>query len=739
MANPKLVVCLAAAMAVFIGAGCLAGWSPAGTNLKTQWATDVSPTHVLPEYPRPQMTRANWLSLNGLWEFAAAKDGDKPPIGQTLAEQILVPFPVESSLSGLGRHESQMWYRRTFDVPTAWSGQNVILHFGAVDWQCTVTLNGRQIGSHRGGYDRFSYDITSALKATGPQELIVYVNDPTDAGPQARGKQVLNPADIWFTASSGIWQTVWIEPVPASRISSVKTVPDIDAGLLRVNVEVTNAKRGDTVRVVAKDGATIVGQGEQPFGSAMTIAIPGAHLWTVDDPFLYTLSVGLYRGGNKVDEIGSYFGMRKISIGKDARGITRILFNNQFVFQVGPLDQGFWPDGLYTAPTDDALRFDIEATKKLGFNMTRKHIKVEPERWYYWCDKLGLLVWQDMPSPGAGNQDAHIQFEKELERMVQGLWNHPSIVMWVPFNEGWGEYDAARIAKRVKQMDPSRLVDNASGWNDAGAGDVVDMHIYPGPNSPSPEANRAAVCGEFGDTWAYYPGHVWTRAGYNYVATRSPEEITHRYETQLRTAYALKDTPGMSACVYCEITDVEVEQAGFLSYDRKIYKLDPVRQALFTKGQFPTPPSVTMVAPTSENQSTTWKYTLSQPTSNWMLPEFDDSSWTQGSGAFGQGSGGAPYRTGWSGADIWLRRSFTANAVGGVTCLRLRHDEDVDAYLNGALAVSEPGFTSTWWNYDVLPSASTALKVGTNVLAIHCHQTSGAQIIDAGVGYHAAS
>ncbi|HEY3412565.1 MAG TPA: glycoside hydrolase family 2 TIM barrel-domain containing protein [Armatimonadota bacterium] len=724
-------------MGAFCGSFAWAAWSPAGSNLTTPWTAQVSPSNALPEYPRPQMTRANWLSLNGLWEFAAAKDGDTPPIGKTLPEQILVPFPVESSLSGLGRHESQMWYRRTFDVPSGWAGQHVILHFGAIDWQCSVTLNGRQIGSHRGGYDRFSFDITSSLNPTGPQELIVYVADPTDSGPQARGKQVLNPTDIWFSPSSGIWQTVWLEPVPVSRISSVKAVPDIDAGLLRVNAAITNAKRGDTVRVVAKDGATIVGAVEQPVGSAITIAIPNAHLWSVDDPFLYTLSVGLYRGGSKVDEIGSYFGMRKISVGKDAKGITRILFNNKFVFQVGPLDQGYWPDGLYTAPTDDALRFDIEATRKLGFNFTRKHVKVEPDRWYYWCDKLGLMVWQDMPSPGVGGQDARIQFEKELKRMVEGLWNHPSIIMWVPFNEGWGEYDAARIAKRVKEMDPSRLVDNASGWNDAGAGDVVDMHIYPGPNSPNPEANRAAVCGEFGDAWEYYPGHVWTRPGYTYLATRSPEEITHRYEAQLRTAYALKDSPGMSACVYTEITDVEVEQAGFLTYDRRINKLDPVRQALYNKGQFPNPLSVTLYAPTSETQATTWKYTLTQPADNWMSPDFNDASWTQGSGAFGQGSAGAVYRTAWSSPDIWVRRVFPVNALSGVPCIRLRHDEDVEAYLNGALAVSEPGFTSTYWNYDVLPSAASALKVGTNVLAIHCHQTGGSQIIDAGVGYHA--
>jgi hypothetical protein len=628
-----------------------------------------------------------------------------------------------------------MWYRRTFDVPAAWAGKHVLLHFDAVDWQTTVVLNGKQIGSHRGGYDRFSFDITSALKSTGPQELIVYVYDPTDQGQQPRGKQVVTPNDIWFSPASGIWGTVWLEPVPTAHIASIHTTPDVDAGTLRLSVQTTSSDPTLTVTATVTDAGTAVTSASGPAASDLTIPISNPKLWTPDSPHLYDLSVGLYRGDTLVDQIGSYFGMRKISIGKDAKGITRILLNGSFVFQVGPLDQGFWPDGIYTAPTDDALKYDIQLEKRFGFNMVRKHIKVEPDRWYYWCDKLGMLVWQDMPSGGNGDSDSRIQYELEMRRMIESHWNYPSIVMWIVFNEGWGQYDTARVAKRAKALDPSRLVNNASGWNDAGVGDIVDKHIYPGPGCFNPEAARASVNGECGNVWVNIPGHLWTRAGFTYDPTYSPEEGTHNYYNLMRQAYALKDNPGMSAVVFCENVDVETERAGLATYDRAVNKLDPDRVSPWTKGSFPAAPTVTMVAPNSQAEYVSWHYTTSAPSGTWTDPDYVDTSWSQGAGGFGLGVTGVNTGTAWNTADIWLRREFTlASNSGVVPIVRMRHDDDAEVYINGVLAVQDPGWCGSYWDFPVLTAARSALRTGRNVIAVHCHNATGGQFVDAGIG-----
>ena len=564
-------------------------WKPASGPLMTRWAKDVSPENVWKEYPRPQMVRREWRSLNGLWQFQAARENDEPPTGRDLQEQILVPYPVESALSGIMRHEARMWYRRTFQVPTEWKGKHVLLHFDAVDWEATVYLNGKKLSTHRGGYDAFGFDITGFVKPDGPQELIVGVFDPTNQGSQPRGKQVIKPEGIFYTPTSGIWQTVWMEPVNRTFIERLQITPDVDNKSVRVSVDgpgIAKAQLSVDAKFTGSDANRSVSFSASHSGPANKPAVISIHdpqLWSPDHPNLYDLHLKLTVDNQVFDEIDGYFAMRKVSLGKDDKAFTRILLNNQFVFEVGPLDQGFWPDGIYTAPTDEALKFDIETEKTLGFNMVRKHVKVEPDRWYYWTDKLGLLVWQDMPAGDNKTPESKADFEHELDRMIQGRANHPSIIMWVVFNEGWGQFDTERLVQHVKQLDPTRLVDDASGWTDKGAGDVMDMHHYPDPAMPKPEEHRAAVLGEFGGLGLAVDGHTWTKKHWGYRGVADSKQLTSQYAKMLAQAWKLKDQ-GLCACVYTQITDVETESNGLLTYDREVFKLDPERGARANRG-----------------------------------------------------------------------------------------------------------------------------------------------------------
>ncbi len=498
-----------------------ADWQPAKGPLATRWAKDVAPDRVHPDYPRPQLVRSLWQNLNGLWQCELV---DKP-LAQPPAEfheQILVPFPVESALSGVMKRTKHLWYRRTFELPAAWASKRMLLHFGAVDWEATVWVNGKEQGTHRGGYDGFSFDITDALRRSGAQEIVVRVFDPSSAGDQPRGKQVENPEGIFYTPSTGIWQTVWLEPVSPQHIERLDIAPDLDAQALHLTTVGAGTADGDTVEAIVRDGKDEVARATGKPGAELVIKIPGAKPWTPADPHLYDLEVALTHDGKTADRVESYFGLRKIGLAPDEHGRQRIVLNGEPLFQVGPLDQGFWPDGLYTAPTDEALRYDIEITKKLGFNMTRKHVKVEPERWYYWCDKLGLLVWQDMPSGDNKTPESQKQYELELDRMIAGRRNHPSIVMWVVFNEGWGQFDTERLTAHVKQLDPTRLANNASGWTDKQAGDVLDIHVYPGPGAPTP-IRPGPAC------WANSAGWAWgstdTPGKRKPGATRAPPAV----------------------------------------------------------------------------------------------------------------------------------------------------------------------------------------------------------------------
>lgn len=714
--------------------GIAHAWEPAKGPLATRWAKDVSPENVWQEYPRPQMARPEWTNLNGLWQFAIqGKDAGKPAGWDG---EILVPFAVESALSGVMKPvqpDQKLWYRRTFAAPALADGARLLLHFGAVDWQCSVSINGKEVGSHTGGYDPLSFDITEKLK-DGENEIVVSVWDPTDAGWQPRGKQVLKPHGIMYTAVTGIWQTVWLETVPATYVQSLKIVPDIDRKLVSVTV---HASAGAQVELAAIDGGTVVARKAGETGQAIELAIDAPKLWSPDSPNLYDLEVRLVGDGETMDAVKSYFGMRKIHVAKDADGLNRLMLNNEVLFQYGPLDQGWWPDGLYTPATDEAMKYDIVMTKKFGMNMARKHVKYECARWYYWCDKLGLLVWQDMPSGGSDKSDeSKANFRTELKAMIDALHNHPSIVMWVPFNEGWGQHDTPEIVEWIEGYDSTRPVNEASGWTDKGSGSVSDMHSYPGPGTRPAEENRVVVLGEFGGLGMPVSGHTWqAEKNWGYVSFESADDLTNAY-VGLLTATRPLIGQGLSAAVYTQTSDVEIEVNGLMTYDRAIVKMDLDRMADAARKLYLPPPAITQLVASSKDQPQTWSYTTEKPGDDWMKPDFDAAGWKSGPGGFGtEGTPGTVVRTVWNTADIWLRRTFTLDSLpaAGDLCLNIHHDEDAEVYLNGRPIKSFTKYTTAYVNVPLDPAATGALKRGENTIAIHCRQTRGGQYIDAGL------
>jgi hypothetical protein len=723
------------------------GWHQAAAPLSTRWDKEVSPGNALPEYPRPQMTRGAWQNLNGLWDYGLT-DSAATAAPAAYDGRILVPFCYESSLSGVGKASpvtQRLWYRRKFSVPAAWraNGQRVLLHFGAVNWDSAVSVNGQPMGDHKGGYDAFDYDVTNALKP-GANEIVVSAFNPLLCDvpdSQVLGKQRVHPRSIFYTGATGIWQSVWLEPVPAAHIASLKMTPDVDAKTLHVTVAAPGAV-GTQVLLTAMDGRTVVAKATGAAGAEMTLPIANPHLWSPSDPHLYGLKVSLIKNGKPIDSVGSYFAMRKISPGKDAQGRTTILLNNQPIFQVGALDQGYWPDGIYTAPTDSALRSDIDFAKSLGFNLLRKHAKVEPERWYYWTDKLGILVWQDMPQAfGDLNDAAKAQWLTEWKREIATHDNHPSIVVWTTFNEGWGQHDTEAIVALTKQLDPTRLVNNASGWTDKGVGDIRDTHAYPGPSSTMPEPTRAAVNGEFGGVTERVPDHMWTKNVMGYGKTLTNRwQVTQRYQELLKKGYGIRDTRGTCALVYTQLTDVEQESNGLMTYDRSVIKVLPNIVKAANEGRFlPLPPAPPLpvnhdLVPTSEDVGRAWQYTTHKPGDDWTKPDFDASSWKTGPAPFGQGVGNP--NTPWTDkpGDIWLRRMVILPAnIPANLVVRTIHDEDVEVYVNGVLAASALGFVGDYVNLPMSDAAHAALKPGENLIAVHCHQTVGGQIIDVGI------
>jgi len=700
------------------------------THLKTRWASQVNPDRVLPEYPRPQLARTQWTNLNGVWNYAiTAADAPRP---DAFPGRILVPFPIESQLSGAGvwvAPDQRLWYRRTFTTPTKPAANRLLLNFGAVDWETTVYVNGTRVGEHRGGYDAFSFDITDQLRpGGGEQELVVAVRDPTDDGQQPRGKQVRRPRSIWYTEVTGIWQTVWLEHVPRWHVTGLRIDPDLDRGVVRISVDSEGAEgAAGRVRIAVLDGTTVVGTAE---GATAAIAIPSAHQWSPSDPFLYNVRVRLSSG----DEAVGYFGMRSIDVRADTRGVRRLFLNGKPLFQLGLLDQGWWPDGLYTAPTDDALASDIQKTRELGFNVIRKHVKVEPARWYYHADRLGMLVWQDMPSGNNKGPDAEQEFAAELKRLVDGLRNHPSIVMWVPFNEGWGQHATDKYVTWLKSYDPTRLVNNASGWTDAKVGSVVDLHAYPGPGMPPVEPARAAVLGEFGGLGFPVEGHTWLdRGNWGYRSFTSADELNKAYQ-DLLAQLRLHAADGLAAAIYTQTTDVEIEVNGIMTYDRALTKLSADSVAA-NRRMFDPLPTIVHLVTASDRQPRTWHYTTTAPPDGWSDPAFNDGTWQSGVGGFGaRDTRFARVGNDWTSPDIWMRSNADLPpAAPESPYLRVFHDDDAQVYLNGVLAADLPGANAGFSFVPLTGAARAALKPGKNVIAVHAHQVRGGQFIDVGL------
>ena len=565
-------------------------WEPAGDRIMTEWASQVDPDNVLPEYPRPQMVREEWQNLNGLWSYAITPAESAKPA--EFEGQILVPFAVESALSGVGRtltENDALWYSREFSVPKKWKGSRIMLNFGAVDWKTEVYVDGKLAGEHVGGYDPFSFDITDLLSKGKKHNITVKVLDQTDKWYQPRGKQIMEPHGIWYTPVSGIWQTVWMEPVPETYIKSFTTVPDVPGAKLAVDVKVENMQPGDICRVQMYDGEFLAGEGN---GYKDAVWVTNPKLWSPENPFLYDLKVMIIRKGQIVDEITGYAAMREVSVARDADGHKRMLLNGEPLFQYGPLDQGWWPDGLYTAPTDEALAFDIEKTKEFGFNMIRKHVKVEPARWYYHCDRLGMLVWQDMPSTACGDnewgnheydtgtdskitQEGKDNYYNEWKEIINDFKIFPSIVVWVPFNEAWGQFDTDEVVKFTREQDPSRLVNYASGGNFVKcSGDILDLHNYPDPEMYLYDPAYVNVLGEYGGIGWPVEGHLWQKdRNWGYVQYQSGDQVLDVYESYAEELIDLI-RKGFSAAVYTQTTDVEGEVNGLMTYDRKVVKLD---------------------------------------------------------------------------------------------------------------------------------------------------------------------
>ena len=544
-----------------------------------------------PEYPRPSLRRDSFVNLNGEWDFAV---GDPAIMPENFDRTIRVPFPPESKLSGIGQvfpEEQALYYRKNFTLPEEFVGRRVLLHFGAVDQEAAVFLNGKELGTHIGGYQAFSYEITDALERENT--LLVRVRDRLSQRILPYGKQTRKRGGMWYTPVSGIWQTVWIEPVAKSHISGIKAIPNLDQKNIAVTVAAENCTTGDLVEVKILDKGKLVASATGLPGNPLRLGIAEPKLWSPDSPFLYDMEVSLRQGGKTVDKVDSYTAMRKIGTKRDKGGILRMTLNDKPLFHFGPLDQGWWPDGLFTAPTDEALLFDILKTKELGYNMIRKHVKVEPARWYYHCDREGILVWQDMPSGDMGNkwemhtynggtdknrtQESKDNFSKEWKEIMDLCMSSPSVVVWVPFNEAWGQFDTERIVNWTMEYDPSRLVNPASGGNHRPCGHMLDLHNYPGPAMKLFDPQRVNVLGEYGGIGLPMEGHLWwNKRNWGYVQFKTPEEVTAEYEKYAKSLIKYVRL-GFSGAVYTQTTDVEGEVNGLFTYDRKVMKVLPER------------------------------------------------------------------------------------------------------------------------------------------------------------------
>lgn len=757
----KLVYLAIILLSCIWGASFAQDWQMKQARIMTPWAEKVDPNNVLGEYPRPQLVREQWHNLNGIWNFTKVEKMEYNP-NQTFDKKILVPFAPESAISGImdTNHEDNkgkiFLYDREFSVPSSMKGKDIILHFGAVDWKSEVYVNGIKVGEHKGGFDPFSFNITHALKDKGMQKLQVFVQDYQEYGGGLHGKQKINEKIIWYTPVTGIWQTVWLEPVSKTYISKLKLVPNIDHKQINVEIVTQGATTATKANIKVKDGNNIIStiKGVE-VDQNLAIDIKNMKLWSPNTPFLYDLEIELIENTKSVDKVGSYFGMRKISVG-ELNGRPALMLNNEYSFHYGPLDQGFWPDGIYTAPTDEALKFDLEMTKKFGMNMSRKHIKIEPARWYYHCDKMGLLVWQDIPNAGFGVNDKIVgeenlnlrdNFHDEMTRIIKTLENHPSIVMWVVYNEGWGQPNEAITTKGVdlaRKLDPNRLISGASGWFDYEIGDIKDTHWYPEPNIlPNPVNKRVSVCGEYGGITLKIDNHRWLGGSImQYTEVYSPQEFTERFVKYTKSIQDLQAN-GLNAAVYTQITDVEDEENGLITYDRKVVKVNDEQIAKIKEAieRNYTHTAKMYINNAQIDKNSIWKYiTSDNPLSDkkWTEVGFADKDWKYGKSGFGNGSlQGAPEHTKWTSKYIYMRKTLTFGSLNQSELNRLRlqifHDEDAEVYINGVHAASLSKYNNRYEFVDISAEAKQAIRQnGQNLIAVSCKNKEGNQFIDLG-------
>ena len=753
-------------MALLAMAGSVAAqdWKPVGDKIKTRWAKQVTPENAWREYPRPQMVRKDWQNLNGLWNYKVqplTPKGETPRIPTSWSGKILVPFCIESSLSGVGHilePTEELWYQR--DVTIKKGSNRILLHFEAVDYWCFIWVNGKQVGNHKGGNTPFSFDITEAA-VDGKNDVKIMVVDAT-APYQLLGKQVLKPHAIWYTRVSGIWQTVWLETVPTSYIKRIKIDTSINPGTIKVKTFAGGAAdKADGVRITASFKGKEVGSVKGTLDKAV-LTIEDAKLWWTTEPNLYDLKVELLGDGAVLDAVDSYAGIRTVGKKRDSKGNYRFTLNNKVIFHLGPLDQGWFPDGLLTPASEEAMLFDIDYIRDCGFNFIRNHIKVRPRRYYYYCDKIGMMIWQDQvsgaptpkwtylkpnPKDAVWPDEAHKQWMYELKEMMDYLHNSPSIVMWVPFNEAWGQHRTMEVGKWTLEYDPSRLMNIASGGNFWPVGDVADQHAYPHPAfawllDPRMK-DYAKVVGEFGghgyvasNDSLWFPGKKnWGYGG----LPKNKNELLARYRLSMFRLWELRNK-GIAAGVYTQTTDVEGEVNGLLTYDRKIEKFPRKELKSLHNMLYSAYLTGDDALPMASQHDAPIRYTTSQPGRKWYASIYNDRSWKKGKPGLGKDAGKhATIKTPWSTGSVWYRTTFDVDKSKGTPMFHAFFDEDPVIYINGIKAAELKGYAYWYLLIEISPEAMASLKPTGNTLAVHCKNTEGGQYIDVAVTYVTSS